>query len=73
MLLINTERHVKVLATYYLYFNCSKYQKKAREQKTNKKSHVKHGITRVQKVRLADEVLVARGTRCEHMRAHEST
>ena len=38
MLLVNVDRHFKMLPTYYLYFNCIKFPKKAHELVINKKS-----------------------------------
>ena len=41
ILLVNVDRHFKMLPTYYLYFNCSKFPKKALELEMNKKTSYK--------------------------------
>ena len=36
-LLINVDRHIKMLPTYCLYFNCGKFPEKAHELELNEK------------------------------------
>ena len=36
VLLVKVDRHFKMLPTYYLYFNCGKFPKKAHEMEINK-------------------------------------
>ena len=37
-MLVNADRHFKMLPTYYLYFNCSKFNKKRHELEIDKKN-----------------------------------
>ena len=56
--LVNVERNFKMLRTYYLNFNCSKFPKKAHDLEIIKKSmkkSVKHGKTRTKQVTLTHE------------------
>ena len=36
-MLVNVDRHFKMLPTYYLYLNCRKFPKKANKLEMNKK------------------------------------
>ena len=61
--MVNVDRHFNMLATYYLYFNCSKFPKKAHELEINKKKSREAWETRAEKVILAHEERKTRGTR----------
>ena len=50
MLFADADRHVGMLPTYYLYLNCSKLPENTHELEINRKNHLKHRKTKVEKL-----------------------
>lgn len=59
ILLISADSHFNVLPTYYIGFNCSKFQNKLKQDV----KHKKHVNTRAQSVRMVHGARKAQGTR----------
>ena len=59
ILLINADSHFNVLPTYYIGFNCSKFQNKLKQDV----KHKKHMNTRAQSVKMVYGACKAQGTR----------
>ena len=72
--MFSADHHFKMLTTYYLCFNCSKFPKKISRVGKIRKCHVKHGETRAENWHMKDARHETRGARKarEHVR-YEST